>query len=150
MPSTHRRTDEQILHDATAHCREKGLRLTAGRRRVLEVLACRGDAVKAYDVLDAVTEPGRKAMPPVVYRALDFWIEQGFVHKIESLNAYFSCGHPLHNHGCQLLVCSHCGKTVEVCDGDLREQLAETARRNGFEYGRVVLEIHGACPACCS
>ena len=104
--------------------------------------------MKAYDLLDDLTAPGTKAMPPVVYRALDFWIEHGFIHRIESLNAFFACGHPLHNHGCQLLVCTECGRAVEVCDADLLQTFAHTADRHGFTFRRVVLEIHGACPDC--
>ena len=103
-----RQSESEILRDAAAHCREAGLRLTAGRELVLSLLARSSQALKAYDLLEQMGNP----MPPTVYRALDFWLEQGFVHRIESLNAYFACGHPLHAHGCQLLVCMHCKREI--------------------------------------
>ena len=103
---------------------------------------------QAYDILEELKHPGGKVMPPTVYRAMDFWIEHGFVHRIESLNAYFACGHPLHKHGCQLLVCLRCNRVLEVCDHELQTHFAATAGANHYEFERAVLEIHGVCPAC--
>gem|GEM_PF-3328267 len=55
------------------------------------------ELVKAYDVLDAIRNEKRGAAPPMVYWALDFYRRRGlFIHKIESLNAYFGCGAPGH------------------------------------------------------
>lgn len=143
-----RQTGPEILHDAEAYCREANLRLTDGRRTALELLVLSPTALKAYDVLEQLRHPGGKAMPPTVYRAMDFWIEHGFVHRIESLNAYFACGHPLHKHGCQLLVCLRCNRVLEVCDHELQTHFAATAGANHYEFERAVLEIHGVCPAC--
>ena len=145
-----RRSKAEILHDAEVYCRAANLRLTKGRRAVLELLALSPTALKAYDVLGMLKRPGGKAMPPTVYRAIDFWMEHGFVHRIESLNAYFACGHPLHNHGCQLLVCIRCNHVLEVCDQGLRERFVAAAGGNGYEFRRAVLEIHGVCPRCLS
>ncbi len=139
---------QRLLDEAESYCRRHGLRLTPGRRRVLAMLAERAEAMKAYDLLDSLTRPGERVMPPVVYRALDFWVSHGFVHRIASLNAYVVCGHPLHNHGCQLLICSHCGQALEVCNLRLREAILETARASGFHFEKVALEIHGRCPRC--
>jgi Fur family zinc uptake transcriptional regulator len=143
-----RQTGNEILHDAETYCRDEGLRLTEGRRVVLELLVLSPAALKAYDILEQLKRPGEKPMPPTVYRALDFWIEHGFVHRIESINAYFACGHPLHNHGCQLLVCQQCNTALEVCSHGLHGHFTETARDNGYLFRKAVLEIHGVCPNC--
>ena len=148
MTARVRQSEAEILRDAEAFCQEAGLRMTEGRRAVLELLALSPVALKAYDLLDQVKAPGEKAMPPTVYRALDFWIEHGFIHRIESLNAYFACGHPLHNHGCQLLVCLHCNEVLEVCNHGLQDLFTATAADNGYSYRKAVLEIHGICPTC--
>jgi len=148
MTARDRQSGPEILRDAERYCEESGLRMTEGRRAVLELLALSPVALKAYDLLGQVKAPGEKAMPPTVYRALDFWIEHGFIHRIESLNAYFACGHPLHNHGCQLLVCLRCNQVLEVCNHALQELFATTADENGYGFRKAVLEIHGVCPAC--
>lgn len=138
----------RLLDEAERYCQEHGLRLTPGRRSVLAMIVRQPGAVKAYDLLGALTQPGARVMPPVVYRALDFWVAHGFVHRVASLNAYVACGHPLHNHGCQLLICDRCGQAVEVCNPRLRECIEETARAHGFRFEKVALEIHGCCPPC--
>jgi Fur family zinc uptake transcriptional regulator len=144
MTARERQSEDEILRDARAYCQDAGLRLTTGRELVLSLLARSPQALKAYELLEQMGNP----MPPTVYRALDFWLEQGFVHRIESLNAFFACGHPLHAHGCQLLICMRCNRVVEVCNRSLNGVFAEAAAANGFLYRKSVLEIHGICPAC--
>ncbi|MDT8391850.1 MAG: transcriptional repressor [Lentisphaeria bacterium] len=139
---------QRILADAEEYCQRAALRLTEGRRHILAVVAGSERAVKAYDLLNAVTDPGKKVMPPTVYRALDFWITHGFIHRIESLNAFIACDHPLRSHGCQMLICTDCGRVIEVCQAELRDHFRETAAANGFLYDHSVLEIYGRCPDC--
>lgn len=77
-------------------CSERGLRLTPIRANVLRLIADAGKPVKAYELLDWVREGkgvGADA-PPTVYRALDFLMANGFVHKLESVNAFVACHHP--------------------------------------------------------
>src|SRR5690606_14955158 len=72
-------------------CSERGLRLTPIRERVLELIAGQGKPVKAYDLLEML-KPGASgdavgaAAPPTIYRALDFLLANGFIHKLESVN----------------------------------------------------------------
>ncbi|MFX7772357.1 transcriptional repressor, partial [Acinetobacter baumannii] len=69
--------------------RERGLRLTPIRANVLKLIAEAGKPVKAYELLEWVRNGkgvGADA-PPTVYRALDFLMANGFVHKLESVNA---------------------------------------------------------------
>lgn len=148
MSPPKRRTGTQILRDAEAYCRTHGLRLTRGRRRVLEKLASTNGAVKAYDLLEDLTDPGTKAMPPTIYRALDFWVKHGFVHKVESLNAFYACGHPMENEGCEILICSRCGETIEVCSRELRDLFGDVARKHGYTLSKAAFEIHGVCAKC--
>src|SRR3546814_3200364 len=80
-------------------CVERGLRLTPIRARVLELVAGQGKPVKAYDLLEMLKDhaPGDAvgaAAPPTVYRALDFLLANGFIHKLESVNAFVACHHP--------------------------------------------------------
>jgi Fur family zinc uptake transcriptional regulator len=76
-------------------CAQKGLRLTALRRRVLELVWQSHKPLGAYDILAVLSEQdGRRAAPPTVYRALDFLLENGLVHRISSLNAFVGCDAP--------------------------------------------------------
>jgi Fur family zinc uptake transcriptional regulator len=91
------------VHDAAGFvtaveraCSERGLRLTDIRARVLGLVADAGKPIKAYDLLDKVREGegAGAAAPPTVYRALDFLLANGFIHKLESVNAFVACHHP--------------------------------------------------------
>ena len=75
------------LAAAEVRCGAADQRLTAPRRRVLELLLQAGQPVKAYDLIASFAIDGPPAKPPTVYRALDFLEKQGFAHRIESLNA---------------------------------------------------------------
>ena len=103
-----------LLQQAESQCHTRGVRFTPIRRRVLELIAENGGGLKAYDLLDQLSTEHAAARPPTVYRALEFLIEQGLVHRIESQNAYVACACPEHAHGFQLLICRQCGYVEEL------------------------------------
>ena len=128
------------------------LRLTPARVRVLALLGAAHRAMGAYEILNRLRAEGLGSQPPVIYRALDFLIEAGFVHKIERLNAYVACCHPGDEHGIGhgacFLICARCRKVAEIEDGALDIALSQAAAARGFAMRRTVLEIEGTCPAC--
>ncbi|WP_444677711.1 transcriptional repressor [Halomonas sp. E19] len=137
-----------LLVQAERQCQRNGVRFTPIRRRVLEMIASTAGGLKAYDLLDRLTVEHAAARPPTVYRALDFLIEQGFVHRIESLNAYVACPCPEHRHGFQLLICRHCGRVEELHLDEVNSQLSEHARALGFRVERQTIELLGSCQHC--
>ena len=126
----------------------RGLRLTPLRKEVLELVAAAGKPVKAYDLLDQLRERHGNAAPPTVYRALDFLLEQGFIHKLESINAYVSCHHPAEAHQVPFLICDNCSSAQEVCDARVAELIEMQARAFGFRPQAQTLEVHGLCKRC--
>src|SRR5690606_29433035 len=84
----------RFVRAVTEACRARGLRLTPLRLEVLELVAASEKPVKAYDLLDRLKTDRAGAAPPTVYRALDFLLDNGFIHKLESINAYVGCHHP--------------------------------------------------------
>lgn len=139
---------ERTLAAAERICRDRQARLTPQRRRVLEVLLADHVAVGAYEIADRLAENGRRPAPTIIYRALDFLIEVGLVHRLASLNAFIACGHPGSAHGAQFLICNGCGLVAEISDPRLAGAVAEAARRVDFAVLRPIVEITGRCPAC--
>ncbi|QEA39979.1 transcriptional repressor [Pistricoccus aurantiacus] len=139
---------QDLLAQAQRQCIENGARLTPIRLRVLEIIATASGGLKAYDLLDRLALEHSAARPPTVYRALDFLIEQGLVHRIESLNAYVACPWPAHRHGFQLLICRRCGRVEELHLDDINVQLAARARDLGFQVERQTIELLGCCDGC--
>ena len=132
-------------------CQERGLRLTPIRSRVLSLIADAGKPVKAYELLELVREKkgvGADA-PPTVYRALDFLMANGFVHKLESVNAFVACHHPNSDqHSVPFLICDRCHSAVELEDREVVTQLENRAKALGFQPQAQTLEVHGLCARC--
>lgn len=139
---------QDLLTQAQRQCTENGVRLTPIRLRVLEMIATASGGLKAYDLLDRLALEHSAARPPTIYRALDFLIEQGLVHRIESLNAYVACPCPSHHHGFQLLICRRCGRVEELHLDDIGTQLKNHAQQLGFQIERQTIELLGCCNSC--
>lgn len=129
-------------------CADKGIRLTQTRRRVLEIILESDIPLGAYEILNRLSESKDNAVPMTVYRALDFLMDNGLVHKVESMNAYFACTHPGDEHGYQLLVCGQCGHVVETCDPKLENAIRRQASHQGFKIANAAVEVTGLCSDC--
>ncbi len=136
------------LARAEAVCAERQARLTPLRRRVLELIWRSHRPRGAYDILADLTSEGRRAAPLTVYRALDFLVEQGLVHPLESLHAFIGCTAPERRHSVQFLVCERCGTAIERSDPRITEAIRRTAAELGFDIAGEVVEIRGLCPDC--
>jgi Fur family zinc uptake transcriptional regulator len=136
----------QALSRAEARCAENQDRLTAPRRRVLELLLEAEAPLKAYDLIAAFGEDGAPAKPPTVYRALDFLERLGFAHRIESLNAYVSCRIDEAGHRAAFLICDCCGKAEEF-EPDFAAEIS-AAEKLGYAVRALTLEARGLCAAC--
>ena len=131
-----------------AACAERGLRLTPLRAQVLGLVAAAGKPVKAYDLLDLMKSESGSTAPPTVYRALDFLLEQGFIHRLASVNAFVGCHHPQVRHSVPFLICDNCQNAIELEDTRISELLESQARALGFGTRAQTLEVHGLCAEC--
>lgn len=136
------------LEAADSLCKDRGLRLTRTRRRVLELVWSSHRPIGAYDILEALNEQGRRAAPPTVYRALEFLIDAHLVHRLDSLNAFVGCQDPSVAHEGQFLICRECRSVAEMDDREIVNVVESKASQRGFSAIRQVLEIEGLCSAC--
>ena len=141
------------LAAAEALCHTRGARLTAVRRKILGLVWQSHTPVGAYDLLARLNRGGGKVAPITVYRALDFLMAQGLVHRIASLNAYVGCAHvdpkkAGHDHAAQFLICKGCGTAAELESPALRRALAKAVSGRGFTVDQQIVEISGLCPHC--
>lgn len=139
---------DQALLAAEKKCKESGLRLTPVRRKVLELLLREHRALGAYAILDLLRDAGFGSQPPVAYRALDFLAENGFVHKIERMNAFVACAHPGETHSPAFMICRVCDAVAEAHSTPAKGSLGEAAKAAGFQIERTVVEAEGVCPLC--
>lgn len=130
-------------------CDREGLHLTPLRRQVLSILAGSPAPLGAYAIIDQLSRrEGKPIAPPTVYRTLEFFLDHGFVYKIESRNAYAPCEHLGHAHHGALLLCEKCGRSDEIEDVKLDRLLQAAAARAGFAPHRQMVELVGLCRDC--
>lgn len=139
---------ESAISTAEQLCRDRGLRFTSTRRRVLELVWDSHKPIGAYDILASLGGEGKPAAPPTVYRALEFLIEAGLVHRLDSLNAFIGCPDPGRRHAGQFLICRDCRTVAELGDADIEALVVDRAGALGFSAVRQILEIEGLCTNC--
>ncbi len=136
------------LDAASLACAAAGARFTELRRHVLGLVLSAPGPVTAYGLLDRMRGERWAAAPPTVYRALDFLMQHGLIHRVERLQAYVGCGAAAHTHAAQFLICRVCGIVDEVDDHAVQHALHEAAAGRGFRPAHAVVEIEGVCAAC--
>lgn len=144
----HARCVRSALNRAELRCRQQGARLTAQRRRVLEIIWSSHEPVGAYAILEALAAEGVKPAPMTVYRALDFLQARGLVHRVAGINAFVGCSRPDDDHDGQFLLCRRCGRVAELHDAALAAAIRSSAAAAGFEVAHGRIELEGLCNHC--
>ena len=130
--------------ESTAH----GRALTPVRRRVLEILLEEHRALGAYEILDRLRAEGLGSQPPVAYRALDHLMKAGYVHRIETLNAFVACTQGAAGHAPAFLICRNCRTVIETPAETRGGALGDAAADAGFAIEATVREAEGLCADC--
>jgi Fur family zinc uptake transcriptional regulator len=138
----------ELLSRAERTCERRGSKLTGQRREVLNCVAQSHQAVGAYDIIERMAEHGARPAPITVYRALDFLLAHGLVHKIESRNAFVACSHAHDGEPAAMLICETCGLVAELDAPRVFADLKAMAKEQGFSEQRTVIELAGQCAAC--
>jgi len=125
-----------IISKARAYCEQRGARFTPLREKVYELMLEKRGPMGAYELLDGLKETESSAKPATVYRALDFLLDFGLIHRLESTNAFVACYHFGCHHPVQFLICDSCG---DVC-------LAKGSQRaSAALYFRLLLDRSVSC-----
>ncbi len=144
----HKQCVSEALGAAENLCLVRGVHLTPIRHQVLELIWDSHKAVKAYELLDRIKPLQQAAKPATIYRALDFLIEQGLIHRVESLNAFIGCRCSAHQHELLLLICKHCNEVEERLAPKVMAALSQEFSQAGFVVHSKAIEAHGICVKC--
>lgn len=139
---------ETALEQAEKVCQENDARLTEVRKHVLELIWAGHEPVKAYDLLSDLQKSDPAAKPPTIYRALDFLLEQGLIHKLHRLNAYVGCAHPEEKKPCFFLICTNCHAVTESYDDAYQKLIAKASKSYHFKPQAMTFEVEGLCQQC--
>ena len=144
---------ETVMSAAEQKCIQGGIRFTKRRKQVLSVLIEADVALSAYEIAERCNASSDSNMPAMsVYRILDLFQEQNFIHKLEIANKYVCCAHIScsHEHDkSQFLICGSCRHVEEInlCE-DAVKALQTAASAAGFSAISPQLEIKGRCAQC--
>lgn len=139
---------KNVLKKATDYCDINKYRLTEPRLAVLKIIASSKKPLGAYKILDKLGKTIEKPKPPTAYRAIDFWLEHGFIHRIGSLNAFVTCDEDHKHSGSQFMICDDCGNVEEIHLCHLPKDLDKKVKNNGFKMAQWSTEISGQCERC--
>lgn len=147
-PHNHDACVSHALTDARVICRAQNARLTPIRERVLELIWQSHKPLGAYDILAMLGTEGHNAAPPTVYRALDFLLQHGLVHRIASLNAFIGCTQAGKHHRGTFLICRQCSNVLELATPDVSKAVEQASAAVCFRPEEMTLEVAGLCPGC--
>lgn len=148
MTHNHANCIESALKTAEEQCQKNNQKLTKVRRRSLELIWQSHRPLGAYQLLAKLAEEGFNSAPPTVYRALDFLLNAGLIHKVESMNAYLGCSYADKNHKGYFLICDECHNVMEFEYQDIHEKLVASAAQHGFLLKSNTIELTGLCRDC--
>lgn len=145
----HQHCIDDALQNAHQICSDQKLRLTPIREQVLRLIWQNHRPLGAYDLLDMLTTiSARRVAPPTVYRALEFLLDIGLVHRINSLNAYIGCPAPSTAHPSYFFICTECKTAVECTHAKLHHDINTIGDDMGFIIHKHWLEVLGVCKDC--
>ncbi|MFA5632561.1 MAG: Fur family transcriptional regulator [Porticoccaceae bacterium] len=148
-PHNHQKCVKAALQQARERAAKTNARLTPIRQAVLALIWENHKPMGAYPILEQLPLVlGKNIQAPSVYRAIDFLLELGLIHRIPSLNAYIGCPFPGSEHSNLFMICKSCSAVAEVSDEGMNAMIADTIRKTGFHPAGQSIELTGLCPAC--
>ena len=145
----HQRCLSAAMAQAQERCARSGARLTPIREAVLTLIWDGHKPVGAYQLVEQLPQLlDKNVQAPSVYRAIEFLLELGLIHRIPSLNAFIGCPFPGSEHSNLFLICHGCGAVAEVGDEGINAAIAETVKKTGFRPASQTIELSGLCLAC--
>lgn len=141
---------KQYESRAIGRLKDKGLRITRGRRQIIHILVSTRKPLGAYQIRDLVSGKGSPIDVVSVYRTLAALEEAGVVHKIAALDGYVACTAGRSGpHPTEHLVCHKCGCVEEVpIPQQALSEISISGNRLGFEARHLSIEVTGVCAHC--
>lgn len=149
QPHDHSRCINAAMSRADELCIASKARLTPTRKSVLQLLWQSHRPLGAYQLQDQLAVlSGKSIAPPTIYRAIEFLLGLGLIHRIASLNAYIGCPFPGSDHSNLFMICNACGSAAEVAHNGINDLLQKASDKANFTLQSQTLELFGLCPNC--
>ena len=136
---------ERILN---GYLREKGLKQSAKRDRVLEVFLDTRDHLSTEDLHRLVKEKDPSIGYTTVYRTLKLLTQCGLAFEVDFQDGVVRYENSLNRRTHHHMVCTSCGDSVEFFAPELEKVQRRIGNQFQFEPLRHTFQILGTCQAC--
>lgn len=134
-----------------SNLKEKGYKLTPQRRAIVDIIIRnQGSHLTTEELYDLVKVECPEIGLATVYRTVQLLEELGVVSKLDLNDGCYryELVHDTENHHHHHLICSNCGKVIEV-EGDLLEVLEhEIESKYKFKIKNHSVKFYGFCSEC--
>ena len=134
--------------DLIAALEGAGHRMTESRRVVARLIGGRDGAFETADLIADSQKRGLRVARATIFRTLEVLVALGAVERLDlpsGRHSYVRCETSRHHHH---LVCTGCGRSVDLEELGMTAIVSEAERRTGFRVDRHRVELFGLCPAC--
>ena len=140
-----RKREEEIFAD---YVRRKNLKHSVQRDTILKIFL----KSEKHLTVDELYQLAKKAAPGIgyatIYRTSKHFCASALCRELkceDGITRYEHLyGHSHHDH----LICTKCGKFIEVVDSGIEKLQEELARKEGFMLTKHKLELYGLCKSC--
>jgi Fur family transcriptional regulator, ferric uptake regulator len=136
---------ERIL---ATHLREKGLKQSAKRDKVLEVFLNTRDHLSTEELHRIVKETDPSIGYTTVYRTLKTLVQCGLAFEVDFRDGVARYEHSLHRRTHHHMVCTSCGDSIEFFAPELDEVQHRVGKRFSFVPSRHIFQVFGTCKKC--
>ena len=131
-----------------AHLREKGLKQSSKRDRVLEVFLATHDHLTTEELHKLVKEQDASIGYTTVYRTLKLLAQCGLAYEVSFHDGVARYEHGLHRRTHHHMVCTTCGDSFEFFAPELEAVERRIGEQFHFAPSRHTFQIFGTCRAC--
>jgi Fur family ferric uptake transcriptional regulator len=130
------------------YLRDKGLKQSSKRDRVLEVFLDTHDHLSTEDLHRLVKAKDPSIGYTTVYRTLKLLNDCGLAFEVDFQDGVVRYEHSLNRRTHHHMVCTSCGDSVEFFAPELEDVQGRIGVQFGFEPLRHTFQILGTCQAC--
>jgi len=130
-----------------AELRQHGYKLTPQRRVVIQAIASNYEHLTPAAIYERVYQVQPDIGLTTIYRTLKILARLKLVCELHAGDSYrsYTISAPGHHHH---LICSSCGKVIDLPGCELEETQQILAKQAGFRIDGHLLEFIGLCPDC--
>lgn len=128
--------------------RSKNLRHSEQRQQILDVFLKTEKHLTAEDLYNIVKKKNPSIGYATIYRSLKLFSEAGLCRELKVNDGTTRYEHLYNHKHHDHLICTKCGKFVEIESPEIEALQEQLAKKNGFELIKHRLELYGLCSAC--